>query len=119
LSLHHSRTGAAPKPQADPDSTIYFTATRLDHKLPEGVSTKLAVGVTSEPLPATWIGGTHNCFQAQQQTLYWRRNAEDTRNVAVNVRFLPASDSMAIGAGIFSTQAYQNLDFAFKRVAKP
>ena len=106
-----------PKPQKDPDSAIYFTATRLDHPLPEGVSTKLAVGKTSEPLAATWKP-SRKCFQAQQQTLYSQRNEANTRNVAVVVAFSPDTSSVAIGDAVISTQAYQNLDFTFRRAAK-
>ena len=83
------------------------------------MSSKLAIGVTSKPMPATWVGGTNNCHHAQQQTLYSRSNPTGTRKVAVKVYFSPASSSAAIGAGIFSTQAYQNLDYTFKRVTKP
>ena len=50
---------------------------------------------------------------------YSRSNSAGTRNVAVNVHFSRASSSAAIGAGIFSKQAYQNLDYTFKRVTKP
>ena len=71
------------------------------------------------PLPATWISRGKEGFQAQQQTLYSRRNEADTRNVAVNIRFLPASSSAAIGEAIFSKKASQNLDYTFKRAAKP
>ena len=82
------------------------------------MESSLAVGATSEPLPATWESANKR-YQYQRLGLYKTRNPGGTRNMAVNIYFPPASSSAAIGAAISSTQAYQNLDYAFKRAAKP
>ncbi len=118
LRAPHLRTGATPKPQADPASTIYFTATRLRDELREGVESSLAVGATSKPLPATWEPANKR-YQYQRMGLYKTKNPDGSRYMAVTIRFPPTSSSAAIGAAISSTQAYQNLDYAFKRAAKP